>query len=70
MFNEGDKVLVTCTDTEISIEGTVHKLNGDTVWVVINPNVPVIGMRKVHPGFYVGSSGGMEFTIGVRPTPL
>jgi len=65
-LNEGDKIIVTCTDTNNSVEGVVHRRNGNTLWVLINPAVPAIGMHLTHPGFYVGKQGGMEFTVGNR----
>lgn len=63
---EGDSVTVTCTDTDNSVEGVVHRMSGNILSVLINPAVPPIIMSLEHPGFYVGRQGGMEFTVGER----
>jgi len=63
-YYEGDKVEVTCTDTDQTMQGEIHRAKGNTLWVVINPNVPVIPLSLSKSGLYVGNAAGMEFTVG------
>lgn len=56
-----DRVTVTCTDTDKTMQGTVVRLRGDHADVSVGDLV--ISLRRSKPGLWVGSRAGMEFVV-------
>lgn len=60
----GDTIKVYCSDNGKTVDGVLHKLSKDALTVVLAKGGVTISMvRKGKTNLFVGSKGGLEFTV-------
>ena len=58
------KVTLNCTDTGRDAPGTIVRIVGDRVDVMLDGGANIlVSLRKSKPGLYVGSQSGLEFVM-------
>jgi hypothetical protein len=58
------KVTLNCTDTGRDAPGTIVRIVGDRVDVILDGGANIlVSLRKSKPGLYVGSQSGLEFVM-------
>jgi len=67
VFEEGDSVVIECTDTERSSKGTVVRTGRDnTITVTLDEaRGTLLVFKQVKPKLFVGNTSGLEFVIKV-----
>jgi len=64
LFEEGDSVIIECTDTERSSKGTVVRTGRDTITVTLDEaRGTLLVFKQVKPKLFVGNTSGLEFVI-------
>ena len=58
------KVTLNCTDTGNDAPGTIVRIMGNKVDVMLDGGSNIlVSLRKSKPGLYVGSQSGLEFVM-------
>ena len=58
------KVTLNCTDTGRDAPGTIVRIVGDRVDVMLDGGANIlVSLRKSKPGLYFGSQSGLEFVM-------
>ena len=58
------KVTLSCTDTSRNAPGTIVRIVGDRVDVMLDGGANIlVSLRMSKPGLYVGSQSGLEFVM-------
>lgn len=59
-----NKVTLNCTDTDYNAPGTIVRIVGDRVDVMLDGGANIlVSLKKSKPGLYVGSQSGLEFVM-------
>ena len=59
-----DQVMVTCTDTDKTMEGTIVRIRGERGDVAVGELI--LNLRRTRPGIWLGIQAGMEFVVKDR----
>ena len=57
------KVTLTCTETGQDAAGTIVRIQGNRVDVMLAVGDLLISLNMCKPGLYVGSQSGLEFVM-------
>jgi hypothetical protein len=66
MLTLDQKVSLQCTDTGKDASGTIVRIMGNRVDVVLTGGSNIlVSLQKTKPGLYVGSQSGLEFVMRI-----